>query len=86
MQEEGFANYNFDGWWGAFVPVKTPAPVVAKLAGLFAEINRGADTRNFLETASAIPLFGDAEWMRKQLTKDTEIWGQLSKASNLQPQ
>ena len=86
MQEEGFPNYNFDGWWGAFVPAKTPPDVVAKLARLFGEINRQPETKKFLGSVIALPLFGDAEWMRKQLAEDTVVWRELAKASNLQPQ
>lgn len=86
MEEAGIPDYNFDGWWGAFVPAKTPPDVVAKLAALILEINRLPETKKFLETAVALPLFGDAAWMRKQLAEDTETWGRLVKLSNLQLQ
>lgn len=86
MQEAGIPNYNFDGWWGAFVPAKTPPDVVAKLAALIREINGLPETKKFLETAVALPLFGNAEWMRTQLAQDTETWARLVKISNLQPQ
>ena len=86
MQEAGIPNFNFDGWWGAFVPAKTPPDVVAKLASMIAEINRQPETKKFLDTAVALPLFGDGEWMRAQLAEDTETWSRLVKISNLKPQ
>jgi tripartite-type tricarboxylate transporter receptor subunit TctC len=86
MEEAGMRDYNFDGWWGAFVPAATPPDVVAKLAALLAEINRLPETKKFLESAVASPLFGDAAWMKSQLAQDTETWRRLAKISNLQPQ
>ena len=31
MGEAGVANFEYDLWWGLFVPAKTPAPIVARL-------------------------------------------------------
>src|SRR6185369_4392379 len=69
MEEAGIQDYNFDGWWGAFVPAKTPPEIVAKLAAMFLEINRLPETKKFLDNAIALPLFGDAAWMKTQLAQ-----------------
>jgi tripartite-type tricarboxylate transporter receptor subunit TctC len=86
MQEAGVPDYNFDGWWGAFVPTQTPPAVVAKLAALFAQINRDPATKTFLDSVVAAPMTGDANWMQKQMAEDTETWGRLVKLTGLQPQ
>jgi tripartite-type tricarboxylate transporter receptor subunit TctC len=86
MQEAGVPNYHFDGWWGAFVPAQTSPAVVAKLASLFAEINRQPATKAFLDSVVATPMAGDADWMRKQMAEDTETWSRLVKLTGLQPQ
>jgi tripartite-type tricarboxylate transporter receptor subunit TctC len=86
MQEAGVPDYNFDGWWGAFVPSQTPAAVVAKLASLFAQINRDPATKTFLDSVVAAPMAGDANWMKKQMAEDQETWAKLVKLTGLQPQ
>ena len=86
MEEAGVRDYNFDGWWGAFMAAKTPPDIVEKLAAMFRKINSLPETQKFLDNAVAYPLLGDAGWMKKQLAEDTETWARLAKISKLQAQ
>jgi tripartite-type tricarboxylate transporter receptor subunit TctC len=86
MQEAGVANYNFNPWWGAYLPAGTPQPIVDKVATWVTQITTSRETAEFLEKSVAGPVPGDAKYIRDRLAKDKETWTQLVKLTDLKPQ
>lgn len=86
MQEAGVANYNFSPWWGVFVPVGTPKPVVDKIAGWINQIAKSADTIKFVESIANVPADGGPAEAAELLKSDAGKWDEVAKIANLQPQ
>jgi tripartite-type tricarboxylate transporter receptor subunit TctC len=86
MQEAGIADYHFSPWWAAYVPAGTPPGIVAKLEGWVGAIAKSAEAAKFLDTVAALPVIGDAEWVRARIASDRPLIDRLAAAANLQPQ
>jgi tripartite-type tricarboxylate transporter receptor subunit TctC len=86
MQEAGIADYHFSPWWAAYVPTGTPPAIVAKLEGWVGTISKTAEAAKFLDTVAALPVIGDADWVRARIAEDRPLIDRLAQAANLQPQ
>ncbi|HSR77324.1 MAG TPA: tripartite tricarboxylate transporter substrate-binding protein, partial [Xanthobacteraceae bacterium] len=86
MQEAGIPDYHFSPWWAAFVPAGTPPAIVAKLEGWVGAISKTEDSAKFLDTMAALPVIGDADWVRARIASDRPLIDRLAAAANLQPQ
>ena len=64
MQEAGIPDYHFSPWWAAYVPAGTPPAIVAKIEGWVGAISKTPEAAKFLDTMAALPVIGDAEWVR----------------------
>jgi tripartite-type tricarboxylate transporter receptor subunit TctC len=86
MQEAGIPDYHFSPWWAAYVPAGTPPAIVAKIEGWVGAISKTPEAAKFLDTMAALPVIGDAEWVRARIASDRPLIDRLAKAANLQPQ
>ncbi|WP_426955360.1 Bug family tripartite tricarboxylate transporter substrate binding protein [Muricoccus radiodurans] len=70
-------------WQGLFAPVGTPAPVIARLsAALRAATDDPALRARMAEQGVAIET-GDAEYLRRVLAEETEMWGRLIREAGI---
>jgi tripartite-type tricarboxylate transporter receptor subunit TctC len=77
LQEAGFQGLVIESWYGAFVPLGTPAPIVTRLN---VEIDKAladaATRRSLLETATEA-VGGSAEQLARVAQRDSEKYARL---------
>jgi tripartite-type tricarboxylate transporter receptor subunit TctC len=86
IAEAGLPGYEFNAWLALFVPARTPPEVVKRLADLANEVVRSPGMLEYLGRLYAEPFPGDPESLRRLVETDTARWGQLIKASGIEPQ
>ncbi len=84
MREAGLPDYNLEFWYGIFVPLNTPAPVVQKLydAAVYAMTQpnvKAALAREGTETS----LSKSPEEFNEFLAKEDEFWVKLAKNASI---
>ena len=86
LEELGLKDVDVTPWFGVVVPAGTPRPVIERLAGWFNEINRDAETAQFLARQAAVPFPGTPESMAALLKSDVERWGRYVRLAKIEPQ
>lgn len=86
MIEAGFKDYEFNPWWGVYVPAGTPQPVIDKLAGWFSAVARSDEIAKALDPLVLVPIAITAAEMNKRLDADGPIWNDNLKAAGIEPQ
>ena len=77
--------YEASGWLGVGAPRNTPAEIIDKLNH---EINAGLldpTIKAWLGSLGATPLAGSAADFGKLIASDTEKWGKVIRAANIEP-
>ena len=86
MAESGVAGYDLAAWFAAFVPAKTPQPVIDKLRqALVAAVNDKA-TQEKLLAAGIEPETSTAEELRAFVGTEIRKWADIVKAAGIQPE
>ena len=86
LAELGATGFDISPWWGVVVPAGTPRPIIERLAGWFNEINKDAETRQFLVRQAAEALPGSPESMAQLIKSDMARWAGYVKLAKIQPQ
>jgi len=86
MEEAGVPDYHFSPWWAAYVPGGTPPAIAARIGGWMGMVSKTEEAAKFLDTMAALPVIGDADWVRARIASDRVVFDRLAKAANLQPQ
>jgi len=86
MEEAGIKDYGFSVFWMLAAPAGTPAPIVTKLNGALKKIAEMDETRKFLANTASKPLYATPEETAERLAKDIQLWGEIAKAGNFEPQ
>ena len=86
MQEAGIKGYDLTAWFAAFVPAKTPQPIVAKLNAAFvaALADKGlaeALAKQGIEVESSTPAA-----LAAFVVSETKKWADIVKAAGIQPE
>lgn len=84
MREAGLPDYNLEFWYGIFVPLNTPAPVVQKIydAAVFA-MNDPKVKASLAREGTETSLSDSPEAFSKFLVKDEAFWVKLAKNANI---
>ena len=86
VSEAGVAGYVVTGWYGMFVPMATPAPVVATLHTATVKALRSKDVSDRLSNEAAEIVAGTppqfAEFLRAEITK----WAGVVRKAGLRPE
>ncbi|WP_029044877.1 tripartite tricarboxylate transporter substrate binding protein [Cupriavidus sp. amp6] len=77
VAEAGLPGYELSPWFAAFVPAKTPQPVIDKLNGAMLEALRKPAVQKRLTQIGAEPIGSSPAVLRDHLAKETEKWGAL---------
>ena len=83
---ETIAGFEANGWFAVFAPARTPAEIVTKLN---TEINRVLElpaVRQRYAELGAITVGGPPEKLRDQVRAELDRWGELVRATNMQPE
>ena len=86
MIEEGIPDYEMIGWFAAFAPAKTPAPVVEKLNGAIKAAVEDKTVQENLLKAGIEPLTSTPDELRAYVVSETKKWADIVKAAGIEPE
>lgn len=86
MTEEGIPNYEMIGWFAAFVPAKTPKPIVEKLNSAIKTAVEDKSVQESLLKAGIEPLTSTPEELRAYVVSETKKWADVVKAAGIEPE
>jgi tripartite-type tricarboxylate transporter receptor subunit TctC len=86
MIEAGVPGYDLTAWFAAFVPAKTPQPIVAKLNAALNAVIADKATQDALLAAGIEPLTGTPDELRAFVVSETKKWADIVKAAGIQPE
>jgi tripartite-type tricarboxylate transporter receptor subunit TctC len=84
MIEEGIPDYEMIGWFAAFAPAKTPAPVVEKLNGAIKAAVEDKTVQENLLKAGIEPLTSTPDELRAYVVSETRKWADIVKAAGIE--
>jgi tripartite-type tricarboxylate transporter receptor subunit TctC len=84
MVEEGIANYELIGWFAAFVPAKTPKPIVDTLNAALKRAVEDKAVEESLLKAGIEPLTSTPDELRAYVVSETKKWADIVKAAGIQ--
>ncbi len=82
-KEAGYANVELQNYYALFVPIKTPADIVAKLHDAVVKTVNTPAVREKLIGTAADPLTMTPEEFTRFVRADIEMWGRVVKASGI---
>jgi tripartite-type tricarboxylate transporter receptor subunit TctC len=86
MEEAGVKGYDLAAWFAAFVPAKTPKPVIEKLReALVAAVNDKA-TQDKLLGSGIEPEASTSEELKAFVGAEIKKWADIVKAAGIQPE
>jgi tripartite-type tricarboxylate transporter receptor subunit TctC len=86
MIEEGIPDYEMIGWFAAFVPAKTPKPIVDKLNSAIKAALADTATQETLLKSGVEPLTSTPEELRDYVVSETKKWAEIVKAAGIEPE
>jgi tripartite-type tricarboxylate transporter receptor subunit TctC len=86
MAEEGVKGYELTAWFAAFVPAKTPKPIVDKLNAALNAAMADKTVADALLAAGIEPLTSTPDELRSFVDTETKKWGEIVKAAGIQPE
>jgi tripartite-type tricarboxylate transporter receptor subunit TctC len=86
MIEAGVPGYDLTAWFAAFVPAKTPQPIIAKLNAALNAVMADKATQDALLAAGIEPLTGTPDELRAFVVSETKKWADIVKAAGIQPE
>ena len=86
MIEQGIPGYEMIGWFAAFVPAKTPKPVVDKLNNAIKAAIEDKSVQATLLAAGIEPLTGSPDELRAYVVSETRKWADIVKAAGIEPE
>jgi tripartite-type tricarboxylate transporter receptor subunit TctC len=86
IDEAGVKGYDMGYWFAAYVPIGTPAPVVARLSELLVAAVKSAPAKSFFDTAGSEAWTTTPEELAKFQAAETQKWGKVIKAAGIEPE
>jgi tripartite-type tricarboxylate transporter receptor subunit TctC len=86
MQEAGVPGYELTAWFAAFLPVKTPKPLVDQLNTAFRSALADKAVQDSLLKAGIEPSSGTPDDLRRFVLAETEKWAKIVKAAGIEPE
>ena len=83
IAEAALPGYESEGWTGIFTPARTPAAVVQRLQGEFANAVRDSDIHTRLLATGTEPAFMASEAFGTKVRDEIARWGKVVKASGM---
>jgi tripartite-type tricarboxylate transporter receptor subunit TctC len=81
--EKGFPELNLKIWVGFFAPVKTPAPIVKRLAEVINESLKDAETVARIEKSQALVENLGPEETAKFLAAEERKWSEVARVAKI---
>ena len=86
MQQAGFKDFDFNPWWGVYLPAGTPPAIVEKVGSWFASVAKLPETARQLEPMVLVPSAEGPPRMNAKLDADAVMWARSLKAAGIEPQ
>ena len=86
MIEAGIPGYDLSAWFAAFLPARTPRPIIDKLHAAFAAALGDPATRDKLLAAGIEPHGSTPEALGAFVVSETRKWADIVKAVGLRPE
>jgi tripartite-type tricarboxylate transporter receptor subunit TctC len=86
MIEQGIPDYEMIGWFAAFVPAKTPKPVVDKLNTAIKAAIEDKSVQMTLLAAGIEPLTSSPVELGAYVISETRKWADIVKAAGIEPE
>jgi tripartite-type tricarboxylate transporter receptor subunit TctC len=86
IDEAGVKGYEMGYWFAAYVPAKTPPAVVKRLHDLLVAASRSASAKQFYESSGTEPVTSTPEELARFQGEESQKWGRIIKAANIQPE
>jgi tripartite-type tricarboxylate transporter receptor subunit TctC len=83
VSESGLFGYEYSGWYGLWVPVKTPAAVIGKINGEFNRALQDAVLRERFHDLGIEPHGGSAEQFAVYLAAEFAKWAKVARAAKI---
>ncbi|HSI57853.1 MAG TPA: tripartite tricarboxylate transporter substrate binding protein [Ideonella sp.] len=81
MNESGFKDFAFENWYGLFVPAKTPAPLVERLAQELQKVLKSPEVTAKLADLGSRDVSGTPEQATRFIAKEVPQWEAVVKRS-----
>ncbi len=85
LVEAGFPSLDAPNWFGLFAPVRTPAPVQAKLAAALAAVTESAPYKTLMQQRSAQPVALGGRTLDAFLADERRRWAGAVERSGAKP-
>jgi tripartite-type tricarboxylate transporter receptor subunit TctC len=86
MAEAGVPGYELTAWFAAFVPAKTPKPIIDKLHAAFVAALADKDVISKLLGAGIETETGSPESLKSFVASETKKWAEIVKAAGIEPE
>jgi tripartite-type tricarboxylate transporter receptor subunit TctC len=86
IDEAGVKGYEMSYWFGAYVPAKTPEPVIKRLHDLVVKAVAAEPVKKFIANTGMEPFTTTPQELAKFQAAETEQWGRIIKAAGIQPE
>jgi len=86
VDEAGVKGYEMGYWFAAYVPAKTPPAVVKRLHDLLVNATKGSSAKTFYDSTGTEPVTSAPEELARFQADESQKWGRIIKAANIQPE
>ena len=86
MVESGFPDIKTSDWFGAFVPAKTPAPVVAKIQNALRDALASKEVQEGFVKLGLTPSFVPSGEFAGRIKEETDRWAAVVKETGFTPE
>lgn len=84
IKELGYPKYEVDGWYGVFVPAKTPPEIIKQLSFEIAKALKDPEVLNRLSGDGAIPIGSTPQEFNDFFIREKNQWAKLAKKIQLE--
>jgi tripartite-type tricarboxylate transporter receptor subunit TctC len=84
IKESGYPKYEVDGWYGVFVPAKTPPEIVKQLSVEIAKALKDPELLSRLSNDGAIPIGSTPKEFQDFFMQEKNQWANLAKKIKLE--
>ena len=86
IDEAGVKGYEMSFWFAAYVPAKTPPPVIARLRELLVNATKSAPAEAFFKTSGIDAFVTTSEELAKFQAEESAKWSRVIKRAGIEPE
>ena len=84
IDESGLKGYELTAWFAAYVPAKTPMPIIEKLNAAFREALADKDVSSKLLAAGIEPEASTPDELRRFQAAETQKWDKIARDAKIE--